>query len=401
MAANAFKTTSKVADYTLMKFSESCRFLKTVDRKYDKEFAKKGGKIGDKLDVPYPEHAKYRKGLIMDTEPLKTLTREVKVFGVRGFDMTYNAAEWALDIEEFGPRYLDQKICDLVVNIEAEVLQMAMESVPNLTGDPALRFDKLFYAQLAKKQIEDNGGHVGTKELLMNTAGNIQIIDALKGLQNPQKNISKQYEDAVMERAAGFNWWDTTVMPRQNRGTGNGAYLSNGVAQVGPVINVDTGTGTIFKGEIVTWAGVNAVHPQTKQNLGYLRQFCVTEDYVGGTGALKVFPALVLTGTEQNVTQAVADNTAMTIVGTASTPYGVNLAYTPDAFTFGTVDMPDLPGLDQSRRNYEGIALSVSTASDIKSLQTYMRVDVMCAFGAMRPEWASKIVHNDTILTPA
>jgi hypothetical protein len=401
MTANVLRTTSKIADYALMKFGESCRFLKTINREYDKEFAKKGGKIGDKLDVPYPQHAKYRKGLVMETDPLQTLTREVKVFGVRGFDLTYNAAEWALDIEEFGPRYLDQRIADLAINIEAEVLGMAIATVPNQTADPATAFNKVGFANVAKKQIEDNGGHTGAKQLLLNSAGQIQIIDSLKGLFNSQAQVAKQYEDGEMGKASGFSWHDTTVMPRQLRGAGNGAYLSNGVAQAGAAVVVDTGAGTIFKGEIVTFAGVNAVHPQTKQDLGYLRQFCVTADYAGGAGSLAVYPAVTPTGTEQNVTQAVPDNVAMTILGTANTPYGINLAYTKDAFTFGTVDMPELPGLEMSRRNFDGIAMSVSTDSNIKDMQCYMRVDVMCAFGALRPEWASRIANNDTLLTPA
>lgn len=277
---------------------------------------------------------------------------------------------------------------------------MAIAATPNQTGDTAARFNNIFYANLAKKQIEDNGGHKGTKKMLLNSAGEVQIVDSLKGLFNAQKQIAVQYEEGEMGRAAGFDWSSTTVMPRQLRGAGAG-YLVNGANQTGSSLIVDTGTGTVLKGEIITIVGVNAVHPQTKQNLGYLRQFVVTEDYAGGAGTISIYPAIVTSGSEQNVTAVAADNAAITIAGTASTPYGINLAFTKDAFTFGTVDLPEYPDRPCSRRVYDGISMRVAQGSDIVNDQFIMRFDIMCAFGALRPEWASRVANNDTLLTPA
>jgi hypothetical protein len=401
MTANVLKTTDKIADYALMKFSEQATFIRTINREYDSSFANKNAKIGDTLRVPIPQHGRYTKGRKLDTTPLQTITRNVTVFGQRHFGITMNSAEMALDIEEMGPRYLDQQVADFVVNLEAEVLAMAVQATPNQTGNPAERFDKVAWANYAKMQIENNGGHKGAKRLLLNPAGEIQVIDSLKGLFNAQKQINVQYEEGEMGRASGFDWAQTTVMPVQNRGTGNGSYLVNGANQSGDSIVVDTGTGTILKGEIITFSGAVAVHPQTKQGLGYLQQFVVTEDYAGGGGSIKVYPAIVTTGTEQNVTGSPTENGAVTIAGTASTPYGINLAYTKDAFTFGTVDLPDLPGYETSRRVYDGISMRVTKGADIVNDQVYMRFDIMAAFGALRPEWASRIANDHTALTPA
>jgi hypothetical protein len=401
MTANVLKTTDKIADYALMKFSEQATFIRTINREYDSSFANKNAKIGDTLRVPIPQHGRYTKGRKLDTTPLQTITRNVTVFGQRHFGITMNSAEMALDIEEMGPRYLDQQIADFVVNLESEILTMAVQATPNQTGNPAARFDKVAWANYAKMQIENNGGHKGTKRLLLNPAGEIQVIDSLKGLFNAQRQINVQYEEGEMGRASGFDWAQTTVMPVQSRGTGNGSYLVNGANQTGDSIVVDTGTGTILKGEIITFAGAVAVHPQTKQNLGYLQQFVVTEDYAGGGGSIKVYPAIVTTGTEKNVTGSPTENGAVTIAGTASTPYGINLAYTKDAFTFGTVDLPDLPGYETSRRVYDGISMRVTKGADIVNDEVYLRFDIMAAFGALRPEWASRIANDHTALTPA
>lgn len=397
---NQLITTDKVADYALMKFSESATFLKSVNREYDDSFAKKDAKIGDTLRVPIPQHGLVRKGRVAQPNPLQTILRPVTVFGQRGIDVVFNSAEMALDIEELGRRYIDQQIADLVISIEEEVLAMAIAATPNQTGDPTARFSNIFYANMAKKQIEDNGGFKGTKKMLLNSSGEVQIVDALKGLFNSQKEIAVQYQEGEMGRAAGFDWTSTTVMPRQLRGAGAG-YLVNGANQTGGTLTVDTGTGTVLKGEIITIAGVNAVHPQTKQNLGYLRQFVVTADYAGGAGQISIYPAIVTTGSEQNVTGVPADNAAVTIAGTASTPYGINLAFTKDAYTFGTVDLPEYPDRPCSRRVYDGISMRVAQGSDIVNDQFIMRFDIMCAFGALRPEWASRVANNDTLLSPA
>lgn len=398
---NSFVTTDKVADYALMKFGEEAKFIRSINREYDDSFAKKDAKIGDTLKVPIPQHGKYRKGRVMDPNPLQTITRNVTVFGQRGFDVQYNSAELALDIEEFGRRYIDQQVADFVANLEAEILTMAVQETANQTGNPAARFDKIGWANNAKMLIENNGGHKGTKRMLLNPSGEIQVVDSLKGLFNAQRQINVQYEEGSMGRASGFDWDQTTVMPLAPRGTANANYDVNGANQTGSSIAIDTGTGTIKKGEIVTFAGCVAVHPQTKQSLGYLKQFVVTADYAGGAGNLQIYPAIVTSGSEQNVLASPSDNGDVVIAGTASTPYGVSLAYTKDAFTFGTVDLQELPGQQTSRRVYEGISMRVTTGSDIVNDLVLMRFDIMAAFGALRPEWACRVANDHTLLTPA
>jgi hypothetical protein len=401
---NQFITTDKVADYALMKFSENCTFINTVNREYDDSFAQKDAKIGDTLRVPIPQHGITRKGRVADPTPLTTIVRPVTVYGQRGIDVVFNSSEMALDIEELGRRYIDQQIADLCVTIENEVLQMAIQATPNQTGPltgPLTASNTIWYSNFAKKLQEDNGAFKGTKQMLLNSGAQVQAVDSLKGLFNSQQQLKVQYEEGYMGRAAGYDWNSTTVMPSQGRGTGSGAYVTAaGASQSGSSINVITGTGTILKGEIITFAGVTAVHPQTKQSLGYLRQFVVTADFAGGTGAISIFPALTPNGSEQNVTNAVAAGQAVTIAGTASTPYNISMAYTKDAFTFGTVDLPEYPDRPCSRRVYDGVSMRVAQGSDIINDQFIMRFDIMCAFGALRPEWAVRVADNGSLTPP-
>jgi hypothetical protein len=56
-------------------------------------------------------------------------------------------------------------------------------------------------------------------------------------------------------------------------------------------ITVNAITGTLKKGDIVTFAGVNAVNRVTKDSLGTLRQFVVTADVA--TTVLPLFRSIL------------------------------------------------------------------------------------------------------------
>jgi hypothetical protein len=397
--ANQLLTTDKIADRALMRFSESLTALKSIPKTYAKEF-KGAPKIGDHVRVPIPQHAQIRRGRVAEPGPLKTLVRPVTIQEQIGFECQYTSAELALDIEEFDRRYLSQQIADLAVNVEAAVQRLMYQWTPNQTGTPDGQWTQLAYANIARKYIEDNGGGKGTKKMLTNNASDATIIPALSGLFNAQRQIDVQYEEGVMGRASGFDWVSSTVAPVHTNGDGAG-YVVDGAGQTGSEITVGTGTGVITRGTVITIDGVVAVHPQTKATLGYLRQFVVTEDYPGGAGALPIYPAIVTSGSEQNVVAGPADAAAITIDGTADDTYGINLGYRPEAFQFVTVDAPELAGWKNSRREFEGISMRVVEGSDMTNDMNMTRFDIIWGFGALRPEWACRVANDPSLLAPA
>lgn len=394
--ANQLLTTDLIADRALMRLSEQLSFIKTIPRTYESEF-KGAMKIGDHVRVAIPQHAKVRHGRVMEPNPLITNTAEVRIQDQVGIDLSYTSAELALDIEEFDRRYLSQQIADLAVGIEAAVQNLAFDATSNQIGSATADWTSLGYANLAKKIIEDNAGGQGPKKMLVNNTAQTTIIPALAGLFNSQEQLKVQYEDGNMGRAAGFDWYHSSVSPLHTNGAGTG-YLVNGAGQAGNTITVDTGTGAITKGTVITIANVFAVHPQTKQNLGYPRQFVVTADYAGGAGSLPIYPALVASGAQQNVNVAPADNAAITVVLGAGTSFGNSLAYDPRAFTFVTVDLPEANGnVKSSRRAYEGLSMRVVEGYDVVNDMNLTRFDIMWGFGALRPELAVRIANPNTL----
>lgn len=398
--ANQLLTTDMIADRALMRFSEAISFVKTIPRTYDSSFKEGAPAIGDTLRVSVPQHAVITSGRVAQPAPLQTLIREVKIIDQLNFSVQYNSSELALDIEEFDRRYLSQQVADLAVTVEAKVQQLAFDSIPNQTGNGAAQWTQLAYANLARKFIMDNGAGPSTMKMLTNSSAETTIVPALAGLFNSQKQIDVQYEDGVMGRASGFDWNSSTVSPIHTNGAGTG-YQVNGAAEAGSAITLKTGTGAITKGTIITFAGAVAVHPQTKASLGYLRQFVVTADFPGGAGDISIYPALVVTGSEQNVTSFPTNSGNVTILEAASLTYGGSMAYRPEAFAFVTVDLPELAGWKTSRRQFEGVSMRVTEGSSLINDMNLTRFDIMYGFGALRSEWACRIANDPANLTPA
>lgn len=400
MANNVLLTTDMIADRALMRFSENCSFINTIPRTYADSFKEGAPAIGDTLRVAIPQHAQIISGRVAQPAPMQTILGNVKVIDQLNFSIQYTSAELALDIEEFDKRYLSQQVADLAVTVEAAVQQLAFNSIPNQTGDATAQWTKLGYANLARKYVMDNGAGPSTMKMLTNSAAETTIVPALAGLFNAQKQLDTQYEDGVMGRAAGFDWSSSTVSPIHTNGAGTG-YLVNGATQSGSAITVKTGTGILTQGTILTFAGAVAVHPQTKKSLGYLRQFVVTADYAGGAGQVSIYPALVVSGSEQNVTGYPTDSGAVLTNAAAGATYGASMAYRPEAFAFATVDIPELAGWKNSRRQYNGISMRVVEGSSIINDMNLTRFDIMYAFGALRPQWACRVANDPSNLAVA
>ena len=395
--ANQLLTTDLIADRALMRLSEKLAFTRTIPRTYDSSF-KGNPAVGDRIRVVIPQNAVIRHGRVATPAPLLTNTAEVAIVDQTGFDLQYTSAELALDINEFERRFLSQQIADLAVSIEANIQRLAYEATPNQVGDATGPWTALGYANLAKKLIEDNGGGQDTKKMLINNTAETTLIPSLSGLFNSQQQIKVQYEEGQMGRAAGFDWNSSSVMPLHTNGAGTG-FLVQGAGQTGSTITVDTGTGILTKGTVITFAGVVAAHRQTKQSLGYLRQFVVTEDKPAGAGPLSIFPALETTGANQNVLAAPADNAPITVNQAASSTFGISLAYRPEAFTMVTVDLPELNGQKTSRRAFDGISMRVTEGSSIVNDMNLTRFDIVYGFGALRPELAVRVVNQNELPT--
>jgi hypothetical protein len=405
--SNTLVTTELVADKALQILTEKLTFIPTINREYDDSFARTGGKIGDTLRVRVPQHGTVRQGKVMQPDPLVDVTTPVIIANQSGIDLGYSSAELALDIDEIAERYLNQRMADLAVTIEATLMAQAYIAVNSETGNPAGALNSLYYTQYAKKLLDDQLAPRGDRNMLLGTAAEVQIIPALAGLFNSVEEIAEQYREGRMGYATGFDWAASTVMPTHTTGSFAGTPIVSGGNQSGSSIVTSGWTASqpvLNAGDIITFTGVNAVHAQTKQNLGYLAQFVVTSAVVSaasGTTTIQISPALTPSGAQQNVTGSPAANAPILLPAGAATTYGINLAYTRDFFTFVTADLPIPPKKDAARRMFESISLRVIHDFDTRNDEFLARVDVLWGGNVIRPQLATRVANSLTLTPPS
>lgn len=397
MAENLL-TSSKITREVMMVLSEKLTFLKKINRQYDDSYRCDGAKAGDTLKIRVPTSGVVRTGRVMDLQEKQDKTVDLAISNQWGIDLGASSSDMALKIDDFRERYIEPKVAVLAAQIEASVLSTHLKAIPRAAGDYGA-FDDFDTVLHAGQLLNDNlAPHDGRIMLITNKAER-KVVDAFKGYYQSAPQIAGQYEDGKMARMGGFDWYSTGLLPSLARGSANASYeTATGGANLTvntttnvSTIDIDTGTGTFAVGDVFTIEGVNAVHPQTKADLGYLKQFVVTTASAGGSVTLSFSPAIIVSGPEQNVSATPGADKDVLPLGTASASYQQNVAFSRDAFAFVTADLPLPKGKDATRMVHQGISLRYINDYDTVNDMFISRIDVLWGSALLRPELAVRI----------
>jgi hypothetical protein len=310
-------------------------------------------------------------------------------------DIEFSSSELTLSLDDFSKRILDPAMAVLAANIEADALSMALDvynGVDNIGA--ALTFKKILEG---RKRLNDNLAPMdNSRTALLNTQDNVDLIDALKGLFQDSTEISKQYKEGMMGRTAGFDFYENTLLGSQTTGDAASATTCTigAASQTGSTLTIGNGSSKTFKkGDIITLAGCNRVHPETKADTGVLQQFVVTADAASTT--LQISPAIVVTGGAQNVSASPTNGGAIVKVGGVSQVYKPSLVYHKDAFTFATADLVMPQGVDFAAREVmDGISMRIVRQYAIGSDTFPCRLDVLYGYKTIRAQLAARILSN-------
>jgi hypothetical protein len=394
--ANAILTPTAVTREALRVLHQKLRFIGSINRQYDDSFAKRGAKIGDSLKIRLPNQYIVRDGATLNTQDTTETSTTLQIATQKGVDLNFTSADLTLHLDDFSKRILDPAMAVLAAAMEADALNMRKDVYQQVNNiGVAATFAKVLQGR--KKLIDSLVPEDSNLTALLNTQDNIDLVDALKGLFNSQAEIGKQYKSGVMGHTAGFDFMESTHLSTHARSTAvaTGYLVNDTVASGDAVITVDTGTGAFVAGDVFTIAGVNSVHPETKVSTGLAQQFVVTAASAGGGVTLSISPAMISTGARQNISALPADDAAITVVGTVSTPYGQSLMYHRDAFTFATADLVLPDGVDFARREeFDGISLRIVRQYDINNDTFPVRLDVLYGYKTLRAQWATRLANN-------
>ena len=389
--ANTILTPTAVTREALRILHQKLNFVGNIVREYDDSFAKSGAKIGDSLKIRLPNQYTVRSGATLSTQDTTETSTTLQVATQKGVDLNFTSVDLTLSLDDFSKRILDPAMSVLAANVEADALSMYKDVYQSVwNGGSAATYNKALDARILLQRAL---APANNRTALMDSTAMADVVKDTKSLFNAQSEISTQYKEGYMGRAAGFDWMENTLIPSHTRGGSNGAYLVNGASQTGATLTVDTGATAPSAGDVITIAGVYSVHPETKVSTGVLQQFVIGSGAT--TTSFPISPAIVTSGATQNVSGSPADNAAITFAGTASTAVGTSLLFQKEAFAFATADLVMPQGVDfASRQVLDGISMRIVRQYDINNDKFPCRLDVLYGYKTLRPQLAVRYHNN-------
>ena len=394
--ANTLVTCSIVAKEALAVLENMLSFASGVNRDWEDEFKgnqSRGYSPGATINIKKPPRYQYRAGRV--AVPQATVETTIPLtLSQGGVDLNFNSFERTLSLQQLNQK-LQAAMATVVNEIDRQGLDLARYSAFNTIGTPGTLPTSQALALAAITGLNQRLDEMGAprdkmRSLISNPALNGSLIQGFAGLFNSSDKISKQFGTGMMVDSLGLQYaMDQNVVTHTNGTAVVATNTVNGAGQSGSSITVAALNGTVTRGTKVTFAGVFAVNPQSRQSTNTLAQFVVTADALGAATTLLISPALTPTGSFQNVTASPANAAVITIFGTASGAYNANVAYHRDAFTLAMVPMWEPPKtgvLDVALESYKGMNLKVTQFYDGVNDNCIMRMDVLFGWAATYPE---------------
>ena len=392
--SNTVLTPTAVTRKALMILHQKLNFIGRINRQYDDSYAQSGAKIGSDLKIRLPNQYTVRTGATIATQDTSETSVTMTVSTQKGVDVNFSSNELTLSLDDFAERILEPAMSVLAANIENDALSMYKDVYQQESNvGSAATYAKLLGVR--KRLVDALTPTDKTLTMCLNTQDNVDLVDAMKGLFQPSAILAEQMRDGSLGRSAGFEFFENTLLQKHTSGTDANGYLINGASQTGASLTVDTGTGTMKKGDIITVAGVNRVHPETKADTGSLQQFVVTADAAANATSISISPSITTSGATQNVTGAPADNAAITKVGGNAAVYGISLGFHKNAFAIAFADLVMPKGVDFAAREVmDGISMRIVRQYDITNDKFPCRLDVLYGYKTLRAQLASRFANN-------
>ena len=262
-------------------------FCKSIDKEDSSNFdGMNGYNSGDTIQISKP--ARFTVGTSADvTSAIQDVTEEkvslpLDIRKVVAVELTSAEIATELALKSWAKRVLEPQVSLMAQSIESTVLSRAVDATSNLVGTAGSTvFDTETCLKANQKISEFACPDFDGRFTVLNPAANTSATNARKGLFQSSEDIRSQYRKGYMGTADGFDYLQTNLVPLHTNGNDVTGVNVDGASQTGATLNAQgftANTGTVTAGSVFTIAGVNAVHPITKDDQGYLQQFVVTAD---------------------------------------------------------------------------------------------------------------------------
>lgn len=407
---NVLLTDDVIAKEALRLLKNNLVFAPLVYRNMESTF----GKVGDTISLKKPYRTKTASGRTLVKQPLVDQVVPFKIDKQQHFGVELTVRDRTLSLQQFSERYLKSGIVQ-IANVVDSSIAVEFKKAFFATGTPgsAVNIDTFLFgaAQQSMVGVPDDG----MRRAVLNMIDGAQISSDIKNKFN-EMLVKDVIQKGYMGPIAGYEMYQSQNVPTHTVGDFGGTPLANGAtAQTGSSIVTDgwtvSKTGLLKAGDIITFAGVYEVNPQTYASTGKLQNFVVTADVnsdSSGNATIPVSPAIndgTLTTVDaegttvslagyQNVSAPVADGAAITVLGTAKATYRQSFLFHRDAVGLAVIDL-ELPNSAvvkaRVRDEESGLSLSMTGAYDISNQSEVTRIDVVWGAHMIYPELAMRI----------
>jgi hypothetical protein len=441
--ANQLLTISMITNRALPVLANQCVVTDKFNRQYDKEFGVKGRKIGATCNVRLPPRYLGTFGPALNVESSTENYVPVSILYQYHVDIQFNTINMLLDIDDFEERFIKPATATVANRIDSDGSYFAFQNTANRVGTPGTTPTSFKNFSDARAILVSEGMPRGMMpSAVLHPLASSSMADSLKGLYNPQADISKLYETGmVAAKTAGADWFEdpnianyttgtltgTPVLAGATSAAGGTALLTSGWAQTGTfeISGLTNSAAQCYVGDTLQIKGVYPVNPQNRGRYGNtLKQFVVlppggyaqmsgaaspggpqfatstpthgtfnatTGLYTSdGSGLLTVTvgECLISGGQFQNASAAPVSPYTVTInSGAASaTSSTENLYFHRDAYALAFVDLPLPRTAVEASRAYDddlGLSLRIATQYTINNDAEPTRIDVAYGFASL------------------
>ena len=390
-----------------------------VYRDLEKRFAK----VGDTISLKKPFRTKSASGRVLVKQPLIDQTIPFLIDRQEHIGLEVTMRDRTLSLEKFSERYLQSGIVQIANVIDRSIL-LKLKNAFFSSGTPGTAITTRAF-HLAKAYQNDVAVPAdGLRRCILNSLDAAEISDAISGKYN-EKMVKESLQKGYMGPLAEYDLFESANMPTHTVGVhGSGAAvgtpLANSVtAQTGSSIITDGWDNSVesvlLTGDVIYWAGVYEINPQSYQSTGRLQAFVVQADVDSdgsGNATVSISPSIndgTLTTTDadgnplslaayQNVSAAIANNAALTVEGVASTAYRQDFLFHKNAAALAMVEL-ELPQSAvvkaRVRDSESGLALCMTGAYDINNQSEVTRIDAVWGTDLIYPELAHRVWSDE------
>jgi len=408
--ANALLSPKVYSNTFLKLLKNNVVMPKLVTTEFKDEFKKIGSTVYAKR---VPEFT-VRDGAVAQVQDVVEGEVAITIDKQKGIDVEFTSIEETLTVDALlKSKVMNSAASQLAQQIDSD-LHAETKKFYNWVGTPGTLINSYSDLTVGMQRLDEMAVEMAGRNGVLHPADAWGVVGALSSLTAQTKEATDALTKAKLPVLGNVDFYSTQNAGTVTTGTRSGgavdganqnvtyASVKDGNWTQSLIVKTLGNTLTVKAGEVFTLAGVNAINPRSKSDLGYLQQFTVITDATsaaGGGATLTVSPPIITSGAFQTVSAAPADSAAIVWMGDATatntdaTTYRYGTIFRPEAISLVSAKliMPYSGEADYSTDPDTGLTVRYWRSSDSTNDTHLHRFDVIYGCKNIDPRRGTRV----------